>query len=203
MICRIIMWKAIYIYICTYVFFNYSLDISSTFWVSYLEENSLINAVNLILFSFLLAKTQLFSASLYQLYKSSDIQSGTSSCHLAGSSTTLQAACIRRIFFLAAMGIGWLVLTILAEWLANVYPCLPQLPNPLEFMAQSTGLLWGIIVLARGENTWRWNCLSVKVFRSTLEVPVPSPELGRRQEWWRGDHQEWERKTTTLVRDRK
>lgn len=82
-----------------------------------------------------------------------------------------QTACIRRIFFLAAIGIGWLVLKILAEWLANVYPCLPQLPNSLEFMAQSASLLSRIIVLARGENTWWWNCLSVKVFRSSSEVP--------------------------------
>lgn len=61
------------------------------------------------------------------------------------------------------------------------------LSSPLEFMAQSAGMLSGIIVLARGENTCRWDCFSVKVFCSHMEVPgqnlqVTSPELGRKQE---------------------
>ena len=165
--------------------------------------------MNLILFSFLLANTQLFSASLYQLYKSSDIQSGTSSCpfgrlyhHFAKLPT------LGEFSSLQPWGLGGLYSTILAEWLASVYPCPPQPPNPLGFMAQSAGLLSGIIVLARGENTWWWNCLSVKVFCSTLKVPGQNPqvlstELRKRQERQRGNHQEWDGKTTTLMWERR
>lgn len=102
-----------------------------------------------------------------------------------------QAACIGRLFFLAAMGIGWLALNSTC-WMAGQCLPLPALlpPQPFRVMAQSASLLSGIIVLARGENTWRWNCFSVKVFCSNMEVPgqnlqVPSPELDRRRECWR------------------
>lgn len=160
------------------------------FWVAYLEENSDINAVNFILSSFFLANTQLFSASLYQIYKSSGIQVGPVLAHLAGAITTLPS-CLHWEAILPSSHGDWVACTHSAGWMVG--QCLPLpalLPSPLEFMAQSASLLSGIIVLARGGNTWRWNCFSVKVFCSNMEVPgqnllVPSPELERGRAWWR------------------
>lgn len=160
------------------------------FWVAYLEENSDINAVNFILSSFFLANTQLFSASLYQIYKSSGIQVGPVLAHLAGAITTLPS-CLHWEAILPSSHGDWVACTHSAGWMVG--QCLPLpalLPSPLEFMAQSASLLSGIIVLARGGNTWRWNCFSVKVFCSNMEVPgqnlpVPNPELERGRAWWR------------------
>lgn len=100
-----------------------------------------------------------------------------------------QVACFRRLFFLAAMGIGWLALNSTCWMVGQCLPLPALLSSPLEVMAQSASLLSGIIVLARGENTWWWNCFSVKVLCSNMKVPgqdlqVPSPDLDRRWEWW-------------------
>lgn len=160
------------------------------FWVAYLEENSDINAVNFILFSFFLANTQLLSASLYQIYKSSGVQVGPVLAHLAGAITTLPS-CLPWEAILPSSHGDWVARTqqrLLNGWPVFAPACPP--PQPFRVMAQSASLLSGIIVLARGEHTWRWNCFSVKVFCSNLEVPgqslqVPSPELERRRERWR------------------
>lgn len=191
------MWKAIYTYL------NYSLDSSSTFWAAYLGENSHINAVNLILFSFLLANTQLFSASPPALQIKWHPKWDLFLPIWQAPPQLCQAACIGRIFFLAGMGLGDLYLQyVLNGWPVFTLAC-PALPSqPFR--------VYGSIRQPAVRNNClgkRWKHLMVKlfvkVFCSTLGVPgwslqVPRTKLVRRQEWWRGNHQEWIRKNTTL-----
>lgn len=157
------------LYICIYKNIhghNYNLGSSSTLWVAYLEENSHINAVCLILFSFFFLPT--LNSSLPLCTSSTNqvtSKVGPLLAHLAAS-LILLPSCMHYKDFLPSSHGDWVPYAQSTCWMAGhclplPKPAQPCFSNPLEFMAQSVGMLSGIIVLARGKTTWWWNCFSV------------------------------------------